>query len=69
VEVARCRRHVPGDRWFVDETYRHCCIERSDHHGTGNLPVPRVDPALKSTGFAVNGPVGTRSAACFAGPG
>jgi transposase, IS6 family len=21
VEVARSRRHVPGDRWFVDETY------------------------------------------------
>ncbi len=29
ISAARPRRHVPGDRWFVDETYGHCCIKRS----------------------------------------
>jgi len=37
IGAARHRRHVPGDRWFVDETY--VKVRSLD------LPVPRYRPA------------------------
>jgi IS6 family transposase len=41
IDAARPCRHAPGDRWFVDETYGHCCIERSAHSGWSHLPAQK----------------------------